>query len=208
MNVDDQISAPSRLPMALTLSRIAAGPLIAALIVWAAHLSFTDRWTAALIYACGFVLFALAALTDWLDGVLARKSGSVSTLGAALDHGADKVLTACVLVALAYAALPADLVIATILLLGRDIGIAALREGLSNAGKPLPVSQGGKVKTALLLAAILVILALQVAALVFAPAQIIDVLAWAGRVTLWVAAGLALWTGAGYLRDAFTPTSR
>ena len=50
------------------------------------------------LYALAFILFLLAASTDWLDGYLARKWNAVTPLGAALDHAADKVLITCVLV--------------------------------------------------------------------------------------------------------------
>ena len=86
-------------------------------------------------------------LTDWLDGWLARKFDAVTPLGAALDHVADKVLVACALVALAYAALPLHLVIAAVIILGRDIAIAGLREGISAQGGSLPVSQLRKMES-------------------------------------------------------------
>lgn len=191
----------SRLPMILTWSRIIAGPIIAAIIIWGASFSVSDPWIAALLFAGATVLFILAALTDWLDGALARKFGTVSPLGAALDHGADKVLTACVLVALAYATFPADLVIAALLIIGRDALLAALREGLALTGKTLPVSQGGKWKTGLLLAAITVLLAAQSAIFVQSPETIIQVLSLTGKALLWMAAALAIWSAGAYLKS-------
>jgi CDP-diacylglycerol--glycerol-3-phosphate 3-phosphatidyltransferase len=188
----------SSLPMALTLARMAAGPLVAGLILWAAHLGYVAPPRAGLIYAIAATLFALAALTDWLDGYLARKTGSVSLLGAALDHCADKVLAICALVALAYAALPVDLVIATVLILGRDIAIAGLREGLAQSGRALPVSALGKWKTAAELTAIALIIAQQSLAQYGADPQLITMLAMAGSALLWFAAALALWSGARY----------
>src|SRR5690349_12962580 len=120
------------------------GPIVAGLVLWAADSLYTDRLLSGFIYALALILFALAASTDWLDGWLARKFGAVTPLGAALDHIADKVLVACVLIALAYAALPIWLVIPAVIILGRDVAIAGLREGLSAQGRALPVSELGK----------------------------------------------------------------
>jgi cardiolipin synthase len=131
----------SPIPTLLTVFRIAMGPVIAALVLWAANDLHKDPVFAGLIYVLAFVLFLLAASTDWLDGYLARRWNAVTPLGAALDHAADKVLITCVLVALAYAALPMMLVAASVLILGRDVAVAGLREGISAQGKSLPVSQ-------------------------------------------------------------------
>jgi CDP-diacylglycerol--glycerol-3-phosphate 3-phosphatidyltransferase len=189
----------ARLPMILTWSRIIAGPIIAAIVISAASLSFSDPQSSGLLFAGAAVLFVLAALTDWLDGALARKMGTVSPLGAALDHGADKVLTGTVLIALAYAALSADLVIAALLIVGRDALLAALREGFALSGRALPVSQGGKWKTGLLLTAIIALLAAQVSILLGGGEGVVAALSGAGRALLWAAAALALWSAAGYL---------
>jgi len=127
----------SKLPMALTLARMAAGPLVAALVLWAGAQVFVDRSLAAQLYLIAAAVFSLAAASDWLDGHLARKLGVVSELGAALDHAADKVLVTCALVALAYAALPLPLTVAAVIILGRDMAVAGLREGLSASGRAL-----------------------------------------------------------------------
>jgi cardiolipin synthase (CMP-forming) len=192
------------LPTVLTLSRIAMGPVIAGLILWAAHETYADRLLAGFIYALCLVLFLLAAATDWLDGWLARKLDAVTPLGAALDHTADKVLIVCVLVALAYAALPLGLVAATVIILGRDVAIAGLREGLSQSGRTLPVNQLGKWKAAAEMAGVAAFLGFQSAAILFAPQSIIDGLDWAARILLWAAAGLALISAAIYARAAFS----
>jgi cardiolipin synthase (CMP-forming) len=192
------------LPTVLTLSRIAMGPVIAGLILWAAHETYADRLLAGFIYALCLVLFLLAAATDWLDGWLARKLDAVTPLGAALDHTADKVLIVCVLVALAYAALPLGLVAATVIILGRDVAIAGLREGLSQSGRTLPVNQLGKWKAAAEMAGVAAFLGFQSAAILFAPQSIIDGLDGAARILLWAAAGLALISAAIYARAAFS----
>jgi CDP-diacylglycerol--glycerol-3-phosphate 3-phosphatidyltransferase len=182
----------SIIPTALTLFRIAMGPAIAGLVLWAANETYADRLLAGFIYALCLILFIVAAITDWLDGWLARKLDAVTPLGAALDHTADKVLIVCVLVALAYAALPLGLVAATVLILGRDVAIAGLREGMSQSGRALPVNQLGKWKAAAEMAGVGAFLAYQATALLFAPASVVTGLDWAARILLWAAAVLAL----------------
>lgn len=190
-------------PTVFTLGRMAMGPVIAALILWAASVLYSDRLLAGFIYALTAILFVLAALSDWVDGWLARKLDAVTPMGAALDHCADKVLVTCALVALAYAALPFGLVIAAVLMLGRDVAVAGLREGLSNSGRALPVSKLGKWKAAAEMAGIATFLAFQAVALLFGPANIIVGLSWAATGLLWLATALALASGALYARAAF-----
>jgi CDP-diacylglycerol--glycerol-3-phosphate 3-phosphatidyltransferase len=189
----------STIPTALTVFRILMGPGIAALVLLAASQLYVDRLLSGFIYALALILFVLAAATDWLDGWLARKLDAVTPLGAALDHSADKVLITCVLVALAYAALPLPLVAAAVLILGRDVAVAGLREAIAAQGKSLPVSQLGKWKAAAEMAGVAAFLAFQAAALLFAPANIIVGLDWAARLLLWSAAALALLSGGQYL---------
>jgi CDP-diacylglycerol---glycerol-3-phosphate 3-phosphatidyltransferase len=196
----------SPLPMLLTLSRMIAGPVVAGLVLLASTQIFVDRGLAAIIYFCAAGLFAAAALTDWLDGHLARKLGAVSALGAALDHAADKVLVACVLVALAYAALPLLLIAAAVLILGRDMAVAGLREGLSNSGRALPVSFAGKLKASVEMVAVTALLVVQGAALVSnMPVHVFFALSWFASAALWTAALLALWSGFDYAASALSP---
>jgi CDP-diacylglycerol--glycerol-3-phosphate 3-phosphatidyltransferase len=189
----------SNLPTLLTIFRIVAAPAIAGLVLWASQIVHVNAQTAGLVYLAALVLFIAASLTDWLDGYLARKLDAVTPLGAALDHAADKVLITCVLVALAYAALPWWLVLASVLILGRDVAVAGLREGIAAQGKTLPVSGLGKWKAAAEMAGVGAFLAFQTAALMFAPQSVILGLDWAARILLWAAAALALISGAQYL---------
>jgi cardiolipin synthase (CMP-forming) len=189
----------SNIPTLLTVFRIVMGPFVAGLILWAAAETYVDRPLAGLIYALCLFLFVLAALTDWLDGWLARKLNAVTPLGAALDHAADKVLITCTLVALAYAALPLQFVAAAVLILGRDVAVAGLREGIAAQGKALPVSQLGKWKAAAEMAGVGAFLAFQACAILFAPAYVVLGLDWAARILLWAAAALALISGAHYV---------
>jgi CDP-diacylglycerol--glycerol-3-phosphate 3-phosphatidyltransferase len=183
----------------LTVFRIVMGPVIAALVLWSAAEVHLDPLLSGFIYALALILFVIAALTDWLDGYLARKLDAVTPLGAALDHSADKVLITCVLVALAYASLPLMLVAASVIILGRDVAVAGLREGIAAQGKTLPVSQLGKWKAAAEMAGVGAFLAFKAAALLSAEYQVVLGLDWAARLLLWSAAVLALVSGAQYL---------
>jgi CDP-diacylglycerol--glycerol-3-phosphate 3-phosphatidyltransferase len=196
----DPPAKKSVIPLALTLFRIAMGPALAALILWAASVLYSDRLLAGFIYALALILFVIAAATDWLDGALARKLNAVTPLGAALDHTADKVLIVCVLLALAYASLTLELTAAAVIILGRDVAIAGLREALGGQGKALPVSTLGKWKAAAEMAGVGAFLAFQAAALLLAPDGAIAGLFWAARILLWAAAALALISGAQYAR--------
>lgn len=186
------------LPLTLTLFRMAMGPALAGLVLWAASVMYRDPLLAGFIYGLCLILFVLAALSDWLDGALARKYDAVTPLGAALDHTADKVLVACVLLALAYAALPLELVFAGVIILGRDVAIAGLREALGAQGKSLPVGTMGKWKAAAEMTGVGAFLAFQAAALLQADASWVIGLSWAARALLWAAAALALISGALY----------
>lgn len=187
------------LPTLLTLFRIVMGPAIAGLVLWAASVVYEDRLLAGYIYALCFILFALAAATDWLDGWLARRMSAVTPLGAALDHTADKVLITCVLVALAYASLPLTLVAAAVVILGRDVALSGLREGYAGAGISIPVGELGKWKTTTLLMGVGAFLAFQAAALLGGPETLIQGLTWAAQILIWAAAALALVSGWMYL---------
>jgi CDP-diacylglycerol--glycerol-3-phosphate 3-phosphatidyltransferase/cardiolipin synthase len=104
------------------------------------------------------LLFAFAAVTDWLDGYLARTLNQTSAFGAFLDPVADKLMVAAaliVLVNLAYV----DALIAFIII-GREIAISALREWMAQLGnsKSVAVSMLGKLKTTFQMAAILLLL--------------------------------------------------
>jgi CDP-diacylglycerol--glycerol-3-phosphate 3-phosphatidyltransferase len=201
----DAAASPARrsaLPTALTLFRMIMGPVLAGLILWAGAVLYSDRALAGFLFAMTLVLFVLAAGTDWLDGYLARKLDAVTPLGAALDHVADKVLIACMLLALAYTALPLDLAAAAVIIVGRDLAVAGLREGLSNAGKALPVNSLGRWKAAAEMAGVGAFLAYQGAALLLIPANVVLGLYWASRLLLWAAAITALISGAVYARAA------
>ena len=140
-----------------------------------------------------FAVFVLAAVTDFLDGRIARARGEVSALGAAIDPLADKLLIAAALILLVRNGVIAGVgVIAVILIVLREILVSGLREAVTARGGALPVTALAKWKTAVQIAAAGLLLATAPHGLVSAEYRSIGVGA------LWLAAILTFWTGAAY----------
>lgn len=137
----------ARIPNLLTLARVAAVPLCLTIIV----ISPTWKYTALLW------IFIAAALTDFLDGYLARKWNVVSAIGALFDPIADKLLVALMLVYL-LTIKGAVLLVPVAVMLLRELYISGLREFLSSRLITLPVSKGGKLKTATQMVAVTLLL--------------------------------------------------
>jgi cardiolipin synthase len=172
------------LPNLLTLSRILAIPIVIA--TFYIHGDYA-RW-----FACA--LFAAAAVTDWLDGHMARRWSQQSEIGRFLDPIADKLLVAATLLMLtATGRLPYGAVLPALVILCREILVSGLREYLAELRVGLPVSRLAKWKTALQMVAIGVLIVGD-AGPGFLPITSI------GAGMLWVAALLTLVTGYDYLR--------
>lgn len=139
-----------------------------------------------------FVVFAVAAFTDRLDGQLARSRGLVTWFGALADPIADKALSGAALVGLSVLALVPWWV--TIVIMGREIGVTALRLVVLRRGV-IPASRGGKAKTAAQTLAIGLIL-LPLPMLLPAIAGSMLVVQW---VVLAVALVLTVVTGVDYV---------
>ncbi|MBA15796.1 MAG: CDP-diacylglycerol--glycerol-3-phosphate 3-phosphatidyltransferase [Sphingomonas sp.] len=173
------------LPNLLTLSRIFTVPLLIFFLWW-------PEWR--LGYAIAFGVYALIAVTDFLDGYLARAQGLVSRLGAFLDPIADKIMVASVIVLLTAKGVIHDWhVIAGLIILMREIMVSGLREFLAQLQVSMPVSKLAKWKTTLQLVAL--------GALILVPA--LSAYGWldmVGIVSLWGAAVLTMITGWDYLR--------
>jgi CDP-diacylglycerol--glycerol-3-phosphate 3-phosphatidyltransferase/cardiolipin synthase len=150
--------------------------------------------------ACALV-FALAAVTDWLDGYLARRWGQVSPLGAFLDPVADKLMVAVALILLVQAEPAPELALPAAIIIGREITISALREWMAELGAraAVAVSVIGKFKTAAQMVAILLLIYHQ--PLLGLPVREV------GYVLLYVAAALTLWSMMVYLRAAWPSLS-
>lgn len=139
---------PLNLPNLLTWARIVAIPLLVGAIYL--PLGFTDQeknFTATLI-------FVVAAVTDWIDGYLARRWNQTSAFGAFLDPVADKLMVCAALVALIDLHRVGPLV--GLIIIGREITISALREWMAEVGarKNVAVNWLGKAKTVLQMVAI------------------------------------------------------
>ncbi|MXZ81807.1 MAG: CDP-diacylglycerol--glycerol-3-phosphate 3-phosphatidyltransferase, partial [Gammaproteobacteria bacterium] len=127
------------LPNLLTLFRIVLIPVL--VLVYFLEIPYREPVLAG--------IFLLAAVTDWLDGYLARKLEAVSDLGSFLDPVADKLIVATVLVLLVSDSAvlgrvvhPAVFSVAVCVIIGREIAISALREWMSELGNRGVVSVG------------------------------------------------------------------
>lgn len=139
-------------------------------------------------------IFAVAAFTDWLDGYLARSLNQTSAFGAFLDPVADKLMVAAALIVLVKLGRVDAMV--SLIIIGREIAISALREWMAKIGasKSVAVSFLGKVKTTAQMAAILLLL--YHGKMPWVDAQT------AGTVLIYIAAILTLWSMAYYLKMA------
>ena len=147
------------------------------------------------IFAAG-VLFALAALTDWLDGYLARRLNQTTPFGAFLDPVADKLIVVSALIVLVTYHHTAWLTIPSLIIVGREIVISALREWMAemNDSVAVAVSFLGKVKTTLQMVAITLLL--------IVPVDTQSATTTIGYVLLYLASIMTLWSMSQYLRAA------
>lgn len=173
------------LPNLLTLSRIFVIPaLIATFYLIDGH---AGNWTA-------FVLFAVAAITDYFDGMIARAYGLTSKLGRFLDPIADKLMVAATIIMLvAFGRVDGIHILALVVILLREIMVSGLREFLAELKVSVPVTNLAKWKTTLQMIAL--------GALLIGDAAPAWLPAWpVGIICLWAAAALTIVTGWGYLR--------
>ena len=189
------------LPNLLTLSRIAAIPLL--ILLAAIH---TPAFNFA---AC--VVFSAAAITDYFDGRLARERRQISNLGSMLDPIADKLLVgATLLLLVGHGRLSTAGLYPAIVIMLREILVSGLREYLAGLRVGLPVTALAKWKTGVQMGALGTLLAGNDSAALlrisFLPVATI------GEIMLWAAAALTLWTGWDYLtaslHHAATPAPR
>ncbi len=167
------------LPNKLTLSRLAVLPLM--------MVSYPFDITPLRFF--GAMLFLYAAVTDFFDGYLARKYNNVTPLGALLDPIADKLLLTTALILLVatdrvYAFIP-------IILISRELFVSGLRLVALERGLRIPVSQGGKWKTALQLIAVFCLMAYDTVPLAWPFKEV-------GWLSLWVSLGLSLYSAYDY----------
>jgi CDP-diacylglycerol--glycerol-3-phosphate 3-phosphatidyltransferase/cardiolipin synthase len=181
---------PLNLPIILTWLRIAMIPLLVGLFyIPSSWVSMPLRDTIAAL------AFIVAAVTDWLDGWLARRWNQTSSFGAFLDPVADKLMVSAALLILLDLG-RVDVVIALIII-GREIAISALREWMAKIGASgsVAVHWLGKFKTASQMVAIPCLLYWQ--PLHGVSAQVV------GQILIVVAAILTIWSMCYYLRRAW-----
>lgn len=188
-------------PNVLTLARIITIPLLVVVFylpVWWAHVGAAS-------------IFAIASVTDWLDGYLARYLKQSTKLGAFLDPVADKLMVSVALVLIvaeptfryvsvtsAVVAIPTlAMTIPAAIIVAREIIVSALREWMSELGKrkSVAVSSVGKIKTAVQMLALVVLL--------YADNSTSAPIVFVGYILLYAAALLTIWSMFFYLKAAW-----
>ena len=175
------------IPTLLTWARIASIPLIVGV--------YYLPWDEATKNLSATAMFVLFALTDWLDGWLARRLNQTSAFGAFLDPVADKILIcASLLVLLEQGRVDAWV---ALVIIGREIAISALREWMAHIGasRSVAVHMLGKLKTVSQMVAIPFLL---YDGTLFG---VLDTRLW-GTLLMYVAAVLTIWSMVYYLRKA------
>lgn len=168
----------------VTLSRIALIPVVVAFY-------YSSLPTGQILAT---VVFVIASVSDWLDGYLARKLKQTSEFGAFLDPVADKLLVVVVLILLVT--VHASLLLATAIIVAREILVSALREWMASQGKraAVAVAFSGKLKTTVQMVAIGALLLVS---------DSTPVLLWQfGFMLVNIAAILSLWSGFQYFQKA------
>jgi CDP-diacylglycerol--glycerol-3-phosphate 3-phosphatidyltransferase len=142
-------------------------------------------------------VFTLAGITDWLDGYVARKYDQSTPLGAFMDPVADKLMVAVAVVMLVGHHSEPLFTVASVIIIGREIVISALREWMAELGKraSVAVSYVGKIKTTAQMLSIGLLLAFNT--------EWYSWLYYTGYVLFYVAAALTLWSMVIYLRAAW-----
>ena len=146
-------------------------------------------------YGFALLLFLCASFSDYWDGYLARKYKLESIIGSVLDPIADKLLVAAVILILTSKEIIADWeTIPALIILLREIAVSGLREYLAKIKVSVPVSRIAKIKTSIQLIA-LAFLILSESGITIVPIIFI------GKLALWTAGLLTLYTGYDYLRS-------
>ena len=180
------------LPNVITVTRILLIPIFIVLYM------LQKDWS---IFAAS-VLFALAAITDWLDGYLARRLDQTTPFGAFLDPVADKLIVVAALIILVSYHNDPWLTLPSLVIVGREIVISALREWMAevNDSVAVAVSFLGKIKTTLQMIALTLLLS--------QPIGNDSTALHAGYVLLYLAAVMTLWSMWQYLHAAWSSLSR
>lgn len=196
------------IPNLLTLARIVMIPVFVAIAYWPpalginvpmipdnviARIGMSEMSDSVFRHFLLTALFVLAAVTDWLDGYLARKWDQSSAFGRFLDPVADKLMVAAALIVLVQWHPNISMAIAAIVIISREITVSALREWMAELGQrtSVAVSYIGKLKTTMQMSAITVFLLNW---------QSLETFAY---ILMWGAVILTLWSMFIYLRAAW-----
>ena len=185
---------PLTIPNILTVARIIAIPVF----IIAYFLSPDQKNTVAV------AIFVLAALTDWLDGFLARKLKEVSPFGAFLDPVADKLIVCTALVLLvsddnvsSQVLFQSIFTISVIIIVGREVSVVALREWMAEKGQRASIATSYLSKSKTFLQMLAIVLLLYGQSINEFPTLVV------GELLLYIAAALTIWTMVLYLRNAW-----
>ena len=176
------------LPNALTLVRMFLVPLLVVVLLTefeGRHLFGVPK------EVLGAAIFAIASITDWLDGYLARRRKQITPLGQVIDPLADKLLTSAAFISLVQMDLAQSWMVAVII--GREFAVTTLRSLAYARGVAIPASPLGKIK---MIAQVVAILALILAS----TGEVALPLWWIGQAALWVVLVTALASAADYFR--------
>ena len=188
------------IPTMLTWLRILLIPVFVGAFYWPENLHKLSAMPSHWVNVFATSVFAIAAITDWLDGYLARRLNQTSSFGAFLDPVADKLMVAAALIVLVEFGRVGAIV--SLIIIGREIAISALREWMAGEGQrsSVGVAMIGKVKTFVQMAAILFLLYWD--DLDLGPIGIFSTKNW-GHALIVVAAILTLLSMAYYLKAAW-----
>lgn len=160
------------------------------------------------MYWTTFILFVLAALSDWFDGYLARKYNVCSKIGGVMDHIGDKLLVVNTLIMLTVM-MPVWFVVPVIIMIARELYISGLREFLGTQKIEMPVPKArfsmGKIKTTLQMISIAAFLLIFVIGTMITPSSDSSFIMWAitilpyiGIWGLWLSLVASVWSATQY----------
>jgi CDP-diacylglycerol--glycerol-3-phosphate 3-phosphatidyltransferase len=176
------------LPNSLTVTRICLVPLLVVVLLT----KFEGRQILGIpVEFVGAGIFAIASLTDWADGYLARRRKQITPLGQVIDPLADKLLTSAAFISLVQMGLTPAWMVAVII--GREFAVTGLRSLSFSRGVAIPASPLGKIK---MIAQVVAILSL----ILSSAGNLPDVLWWVGQAALWIVLVTALLSAADYFR--------
>jgi CDP-diacylglycerol--glycerol-3-phosphate 3-phosphatidyltransferase len=176
------------LPNSLSVTRICLVPLLVVVLLT----KFEGRQIFGIQSEfVGAGIFAIASLTDWADGYLARRRKQITPLGQVIDPLADKLLTSAALISLVQMGMAPAWMVAVVI--GREFAVTALRSLTYARGVAIPASPLGKIK---MIAQVVAILAL----ILSSAGEAAELLWWVGQAALWVVVIAALVSAADYFR--------